>query len=99
MDWKPEEDVICCEVCVYEYVIQKNDTDINTCIEEIKKHASIYQREAGSIRQRIQNIKSWIEELHVENTIPVSPLAHGANQTKKFLLTCLENLGYLPVSV
>ena len=28
MEWKAEEDIICCEVCVYEYVIKKNDTEI-----------------------------------------------------------------------
>lgn len=36
MEWKAEEDIICCEVCVYEYVIKKNDTEIKTCIETIK---------------------------------------------------------------
>ncbi|MCI5666015.1 MAG: hypothetical protein MR353_04505 [Spirochaetia bacterium] len=98
MKWKPEEDIICCEVCVYEYVIQKNNTDINTCIKKIKQHASIYNREVGSIRQRIQNIKYWIEELHVENTIPVSSLSHAGIQTKRALMTCLENIGYLKIS-
>lgn len=34
MDWKLEEDIVCCEVCVYEYVIEKNDTNINACIEK-----------------------------------------------------------------
>ena len=98
MKWKPKEDIICCEVCVYEYVIQKNNTDINTCIKKIKQHASIYNREVGSIRQRIQNIKYWIEELHVENTIPVSSLSHAGIQTKRALMTCLENIGYLKIS-
>lgn len=98
MKWKPEEDIICCEVCVYEYVIQKNNTDINTCIKKIKQHASIYNREVDSIRQRIQNIKYWIEELHVENTIPVSSLSHAGIQTKRALMTCLENIGYLKIS-
>ena len=98
MKWKPEEDIICCEVCVYEYVIQKNNTDINTCIKKIKQHASIYNREVGSIRQRIQNIKYWIEELHVENTIPVSSLSHDGIQSKRALMTCLENIGYLKIS-
>lgn len=95
MKWKQEEDIICCEVCIYEYVIQKNNTDIKTCIEKIKQHASIYKKDSGPIRERIQNIKYWIEELHVENTIPVSPLSHAAYQTKKVLITCLENAGYL----
>lgn len=95
MDWKLEEDIVCCDVCVYEYVIEKNDTNINACIEKIKQHASIYKRDSGSIRERIQNIKYWIEELHEENTIPVSPLSHATNQTKKVLITCLENAGYL----
>ncbi|MBQ3824528.1 MAG: hypothetical protein II811_00160 [Spirochaetaceae bacterium] len=95
MDWKVEEDSICCEVCVYEYVIRKSNMDINTCIDKIKQHASICNREAGSIRQRIQNIKYWIDELQVANTIPVSPLSHAAVQTKKTLITCLENAGYL----
>ena len=47
MEWKAEEDIICCEVCVYEYVIKKNDTEIKTCIETIKKHASICRRGEG----------------------------------------------------
>ena len=98
MEWKLEEDIICCEVCVYEYVIQKRDTSVNACIEKIKQHASIYKREVGSIRQRIQNIKYWIEELHVENTIPVSSLSHAGIQTKRALMTCLENIGYLKIS-
>ena len=98
MDWKIEEDTICCEVCVYEYVIQKNDTDINSCIEKIKQHASIYKRSPGSIKQRIQNIKYWINELCIENTIPLSPLSHAAKQTKKVLIICLENAGCLPTS-
>ena len=38
MDWKLEEDIVCCDVCVYEYVIEKNDTNINACIEKIKQH-------------------------------------------------------------
>ena len=38
MEWKAEEDIIWCEVCVYEYVIKKNDTEIKTCIDTIKKH-------------------------------------------------------------
>jgi len=95
MEWKLEEDIVCCEVCIYEYVICKNATDITTCIENIKQHASICNREVGSIRQRIQNIKYWIEELHVENTIPVSPLSHAGIQTKDALIRCLENAGYL----
>ena len=98
MEWKLEEDIICCEVCVYEYVIQKRDISVNACIEKIKHHASIYKREVGSIRQRIQNIKYWIEELHVENTIPVSSLSHAGIQTKRALMTCLENIGYLKIS-
>ena len=95
MEWKLEEDVICCEVCVYEYVINKNDTDINSCIEKIRQHASIFQRDPGSIRERIQNIKYWLGELFIENTVPISPLSHAANQTKKALITCLENAGFL----
>ena len=78
--------------------LKKNNTDIKTCIEKIKQHASIYNREVGSIRQRIQNIKYWIEELHVENTIPVSSLSHAGIQTKRALMTCLENIGYLKIS-
>ena len=97
MEWKLEEDIICCEVCVYEYDICKNDTNVNVCIDKIKQHASIHTREVGSIRQRIQNIKYWIEELHIENTIPVSPLSHAGIQTKRTLMTCLENAGYLTV--
>lgn len=97
MEWKLEEDIICCEVCVYEYVIQKRDTSVNACIEKIKQHASIYKREVGSIRQRIQNIKYWIEELGVENTIPASPLSHAGIQTKKTLMSSLENTGLLKV--
>ena len=95
MEWHFEEDIICCEVCVYEYVICKNDTNINACIEKIKQHASICNRESGSIRQRIQNIKYWIEELNIENTIPISPLSHVGIQTKQTLISCLENIGYL----
>ena len=73
MEWKAEEDIICCEVCVYEYVIKKNDTEIKTCIETIKKHASICRRGEGSIKNRIQNIKFWLDELYIENNIPVTP--------------------------
>jgi hypothetical protein len=98
MEWKVEEDIICCEICVYEYVIKQDVTLINVCIEKITQHASIYNREIGSIRQRIQNIKYWIDELHVENTIPVSPLSHAGIQTKKTLMRCLENIGYLKTS-
>lgn len=56
MDWKLEEDIVCCDVCVYEYVIEKNDTNINACIEKIKQHASIYKRDSGSIRERIKTL-------------------------------------------
>ena len=97
MEWKLEEDIICCEVCVYEYVIQKNDTNIKSCIEKIQQHASIYQRDAGSIREKIQNIKAWLEELYVENTIPISARPKASNQMKKALIACLENAGYLKV--
>lgn len=93
MEWKAEEDIICCEVCVYEYVIKKNDTEIKTCIETIKKHASICRRGEESIKNRIQNIKFWLDELYIENNIPVTPLSHAANQTKKCLLDCLKNTG------
>lgn len=95
MDWKIEEDIICCEVCIFEYVINKNTTDINSCIAKIKKHASIYQRDVDSIRNRIQNIKAWLAELNIENTIPVSPWSNAAKQTKQALIKCLENTGYL----
>ncbi len=44
MEWKAEEDIICCEVCVYEYVIKKNDTEIKTCIETIKKTCVYLQK-------------------------------------------------------
>ncbi len=99
MDWKSEEDIICCEVSVYEYVIKKSDLDINSCIEKIKEHASIYQRDSKSIKSRIQNIKFWIGELYIENTIPVSPLEHASKQTKKILINCLENAGILPKTI
>lgn len=95
MDWKPEEDIVCCEICVYEYVIKKNATDINSCIEKIKLHSSIWQRDSGSIRNRIQNIKAYLGELKVENTIPIAPLSNTAKQTEKILITCLKNAGYL----
>lgn len=95
MDWKPEEDIICCEVCVYEYVIQKNNTDINTCIKKIKQHASIYTRDEGSIREKIQNIKAWLEELHIENTIPISIRPKASKQMKEALISSLKNIGYL----
>lgn len=98
MDWKPEEDIVCCEVCVYEYVIKKNGTDINSCIDKIKQHASIWQRDSGSIRNRIQNIKAELEKLRVDNTLPIAPRERAAVQTKKVLMTCLKNAGYLKSS-
>ena len=97
MEWKLEEDIICCEVCVYEYVIQKRDTSVNACIEKIKQHAFIYKRDTGSIREKIQNIKAWLEELYIENTIPISTRQKASRQMKKALINCLENAGYLKV--
>lgn len=94
MDWKPEEDIICCEVCVYEYVIKRNNTEIKSCIEKIKQHASIYQREDTSIRNRIQNVKATLDKWNVENTIPGAGLSNAAPKADKILRQCLENAGY-----
>ena len=95
MNWRNYEDVICCEVCVYEYVIKKESTDINTVINRIKQHASIHQREYGSIRERIQNIKACLERLSVENTIPIVGLENYAKQTEDVLQICLKNANVL----
>ena len=95
MEWKLEEDVVVCEICVYEYVIKKGEMDIKSCIAKIKQHASIYGRDEKSISDRIQNVKAWLEELGIDSTIPISSLKHAASQTKKTLMTCLKNAGIL----
>lgn len=38
------------------------------------------------LKTEFKNIKFWLDELYIENNIPVTPLSHAANQTKKCLI-------------
>lgn len=52
----------------------------------------------NSCIEKIQNIKAWLEELCIENTIPISSRTNASKQMKNTLMNCLEHTGYLKFS-
>ena len=96
--WSEKEDEICCKTVVDEYVIGRKDTYIEDCITDIKSNKDIAERDRGSIRMRFQNIKELLEEMGVPNTLSIKPLANAAKQTRRILMSYLENAGYLKSS-
>ena len=90
MEWRIEEDKICCAVCVEEYVRAKKETEIGDCIEKIKTHREMANREDSSIRMRIQNIKSLLDKYEIPNSLKISPLSNASKQTEEALLCALS---------
>ena len=82
VEWNKEEDEICCQISLEEYVIKKGQANIDDIANKIKAQAEIKrERTLGAIKMRIQNEKAVLEELNIENTIPLGILKNYSKQT------------------
>lgn len=90
--WSVEEDTILSKLCIEKYVKGKEDLDIETFLNNIMIHKEFEDRDKGSVRMRIQNIKAVLNELGMPNTIPITPLVNASKQTRKILLDILYNI-------
>lgn len=87
--WSVEEDKICCKVCVEEYVINKKKTTISDCIQIIKENPCMAEIDEHSIRMKIQNIKSVLnnlEKFEIQNSLEIAPLNNSSKQMKNCLI-------------
>lgn len=91
--WTLEEDRICCEICVREFVKIKNDLTSEECLTLIQEHEEISKRDRSSIRMRLQNIKSLLEEWEISNNLPLKSLTNAAKQTRDILAEELLKAG------
>lgn len=72
--WTLTEEQICCKEVLLEYV-KPHDCVPKTTKQFISYlHAKLPQIEAGSIRMKLQNIKSILEECHIPNQLDISRL-------------------------
>ena len=91
--WTDTEDRICCKAVLNEYILKENSADINNLIDEIKRNSAFDKRSEGAIRMRLQNIKSFLDNIGVKNTIPLKPLSNYADQTKRIMTEELQKAG------
>lgn len=93
MEWTTDEDKTCCKACIDEYVIQKYNTKIGNFIYWIKQNPCMKSKGEGTIRCKIQNIKSLLDRWNVRNTIPIAGRGNASKQNIQQLKLCLEEAG------
>ncbi len=81
-DWTKEEDEICCEIFVHDYVLGKDIVNVADCVASIMSNPKMKKRGVKTIKMRLRNIKALLNEWGVSNTFPLSPLIDAAMQTR-----------------
>ncbi len=94
-NWSDKENEICCEVCVDLYVLQKTNASIKECVNKIKLQPEIANRKYGTIRNKIQNIKYFLDAWNIPNTLKIAGRENGSSRNKEILENILKELGYL----
>ncbi|MDE5898362.1 MAG: hypothetical protein K2H09_03750 [Treponemataceae bacterium] len=97
MDWSTEEDKACCKACVDKYVISDAVMDCEDFVDSVSSLPEFQRtgRDKGSIRMKIQNIKSLLDKLHIKNSVPISPLGNASKQSRMVLKEILKEHGLI----
>lgn len=72
--WTLQEEELCCKEALLEYVAPKTTPSRSTKDFITHLQTMLPQIERGSIRMKIQNIKTILEETHIPNRLEISRL-------------------------
>ena len=86
--WTNDEIEIVYKTIIQEYVLNEQK-DINTILDIL--YEELREISSGSIKNRVQNLKSLLMEWEVPNSLNISPLAHVASKDRKILKQLLDN--------
>lgn len=97
MDWSSEENKACCKACVEKYVISNSAMDCEDFVDSVSSLPEFQRtgRDKGSVRMKIQNIKALLDELHIKNSVPISPLSNASKQSRMVLEEILKEHGLI----
>ena len=73
--WTKEENILFCRKCIEEYVVKKQRTKVSDFINIIEKEMN-YIIGKGSLRMKAQNVKYFLEENKIENTLDIPSLSN-----------------------
>lgn len=73
-NWTAQEEEQCCREVLLEYVSPKSTPSCSVTDFITYLQSKLPQIEKGSIRMKIQNIKSILEEAHIPNRLEISKL-------------------------
>lgn len=93
--WTIEEDTACCNACIDNYVIEHSSMERERFVDKVSSMPQFAGRDKSSVRMRIQNVKALLEEMHIENSLPIRPLANVAKQTRETLKSLLQERGII----
>lgn len=86
--WTWNEDLTCSKECIVEYVVHKSLT--STAVLESRLSEKLPALKKTSIHNKVQNIKQIFNELEIENTLEIAPLAHYTPQNMEAVIKILE---------
>ena len=91
--WTNNEIEIVYKTIIQEYVLneQKEQKDINSILDILCENNELRTIPRGSIKNRVQNLKSLLMEWEVPNSLNISPLAHVVFKDRKILKQLLDN--------
>lgn len=87
--WSEEEDRICCEAVVRDFVKSNTNKAIADVLDEICAHKEI-KHGKNVVRMRLSHIKHLLTIMNVQNSLPLSPLSHAGKQTERILRDVLR---------
>lgn len=93
--WAVEEDIACCNACIDNYVIERSGMERERFVDKVSAMPQFAGRDKSSVRMRIQNVKALLEEMEIENLLPLRPLANVARQTRETLKKLLQERGII----
>lgn len=93
--WTIEEDIACCNACIDNYVTEQSCMERERFVDKVSSMPQFAGRDKSSVRMRIQNVKALLEEMHIENSLPIRPLANVAKQTRETLKNLLQERGII----
>lgn len=87
--WSEEEDRICCEAVVRDFVKSNTNKAVADVLDEICAHKEMAHNK-NIVKMRLQNIKHLLDIMSVQNSLPLSPLSHAGKQTERILRDVLR---------
>lgn len=87
--WTYAENLYCVEMVFKNFVVKKYTAMFNPVVEEIYRNFN-GQIERASIKMKLQNIKTLLNEYQVENTLALQALKNVSSDNRKAFLSVLE---------